>query len=156
MTSDKQKPKGRATSLDQVRTNEELKTYLSSLYKVDSDLKKDHRLQAQRYGEISWKCAVWESKLAELTIDLKLMFDDLRREALNPNSDLPRGRGGTPTKETIEAFILRDTDYRKKLKEANNVKFLISVLNGAMKALDHKGDALMNLSADERREHGTD
>jgi len=128
-----------------VRPKDDFRIVVRQVLKIGDDLNVEFRRQAELYGRMSWFSAEAKRNVRELKNELEVVSAGLRK-LISRKSD------SRVTKDEMQAALMRKKAYRRTLKRLNDALYHEDLVQGILRALEHKKDALVGLGANYRHE----
>jgi hypothetical protein len=97
------------------------------------------------YGRLSWFSAEAKKSVRDLKNELEVVSAGLRK-LISRKSD------ARVTKDEMQAALMRKKAYRRKLRQLNDAVYHEDLIQGLLRAMEHKKDALVGLGANYRHE----
>lgn len=115
---------------------------------IGEDLNVEFKRQAGLYAYVAVSHAAAKSRVRRAKNELELLTAQLSnkaRKALSTN-------GERATREQITSWVVTQADYQEQVSKLDKAELLEDQLQVVVRALEHKRDALVGLSANYRKE----
>jgi len=122
---------------------------VDAVVSVSNDLNKEFREQSAWYSRATTLHARIKRLVRLREAKLELITAQLRNEF---RIKIAKKDGNRATKEQLESYVITHPNYREVLSSLHKAQFKEDVLHGVVRALEHKRDALVGLSANMRKE----
>ena len=111
---------------------------------VGDDLDSEFRKHAELMGKAGYYTATAKKKVRSIKNELELLSAQLRKSI--------RKRASSLTVDEMKAAVIRKKRYQQKIHELEEAQYNEDLVSGILKALEHKKDCLVQLSANSRKE----
>ena len=133
---------------DLVPVSGEARLVVEQVVQIGEDLNAEFKQQAWLYAYVSVSWAAAKSKVRRIKNELELLTAQLSNKARKALSS----DGERATREQITSWVIVQTEYQELIRKLDKAELLEDQLQGVVRALEHKRDALVGLSANMRHE----
>lgn len=127
-----------------VGPKEDWRVVIHQTLRISDDLNFEFRRQAPLVGRAGFFNAQAKRKVRKLKTELEVLSARLRKRIKRTNGSL--------TVDAMRAAVHRKKSYQRKLNELEEAQYEEDLIQGLLKALDHKKECLVQISANSRKE----
>ena len=122
---------------------------VDKIVRIGTDIDREFKRQAALYAWVSNNYALASSNVRQLKNEMELLVAGLSAAA---RDSLKKAGENKPVKEQVYNWVIEQKKYQEKFGDLENAKLVEDQLQGLLRALDHKRDALVGLGANYRAE----